>query len=90
VRREAEGAVVEPSGDMGLRVQFELLRGLSEAEAFLEERDGGHGRDIAAGRLGVHKVVPHHIEGWWKDTGKPGCVLEVNGLTLDGNRDLRQ
>jgi glucose-1-phosphate thymidylyltransferase len=35
-----------------------------------------------------YRVVPHHVEGWWKDTGKPECVLEVNSLTLDSDRDL--
>jgi glucose-1-phosphate thymidylyltransferase len=36
------------------------------------------------------KVVPHHVEGWWRDTGKLECALAENRLTLDGNRDLRQ
>ena len=37
-----------------------------------------------------YKVVPHRVEGWWKDTGKPESVLEVNSPTLDGDRDLWQ
>ena len=36
------------------------------------------------------KVVPHNVQGWWKDTGKSECVLGVNNPTLDGGRDLRQ
>ena len=33
---------------------------------------------------GGHKVVPHMVEGWWKDTGKPEDILEANHLILDG------
>jgi len=36
------------------------------------------------------KVVPHHVEGWWRDWGKLECALAENRLTLDGDRDLRQ
>ena len=81
MRREAEGTVVEPGGDRGLRVQFELLRGLSEAEVFLEERDGDHGHDLAADRFGAQGgaapcrgVVEEHGEagvclgGEWSDS----------------------
>jgi len=33
---------------------------------------------------GGYKVVPHMVEGWWKDTGKPEDILEANHLILDG------
>ena len=35
-----------------------------------------------------YKVVSSRVEGSWKNAGKPECVLEVNGLTLDGGRDI--
>jgi glucose-1-phosphate thymidylyltransferase len=29
------------------------------------------------------KIIPHHVEGWWKDGGEPEDVLEANHLILD-------
>ena len=32
------------------------------------------------------EVVPRHVEGWWKDTGKPEDILEANHLVLEASR----
>ena len=30
-----------------------------------------------------YRVDPHVVEGWWKDTGKPGDMLEANRIMLE-------
>jgi glucose-1-phosphate thymidylyltransferase len=30
-----------------------------------------------------YRVDPHIVEGWWKDTGKPGDMLEANRIMLE-------
>jgi dTDP-glucose pyrophosphorylase len=34
------------------------------------------------------KIVPQHVEDWWKDIGKLEDILEANQLTLDGIKTL--
>ncbi|MBI5186458.1 MAG: glucose-1-phosphate thymidylyltransferase [Nitrospinae bacterium] len=29
-------------------------------------------------------VEPHHVSGWWKDTGRPEDIIEANRFILDG------
>ena len=29
-----------------------------------------------------HRVIPHPVQGWWKDTGRPEDLLEANSLVL--------
>jgi len=29
------------------------------------------------------RVVPHYVDGWWKDTGRPEDILEASRLILD-------
>ena len=29
------------------------------------------------------RCFPHHVEGWWKDTGRPEDVLDASHLVLD-------
>lgn len=31
-----------------------------------------------------YEVDPHHVEGWWKNAGKPADILGANHLTLSG------
>jgi len=34
-------------------------------------------------------VLPHRIEGWWKDVGRPEDLLEANRLVLEGLKESR-
>jgi glucose-1-phosphate thymidylyltransferase len=31
-----------------------------------------------------YDVEPHHVSGWWKDTGRPEDIIEANRFILDG------
>ena len=75
-----------PKSDLALVGVYLFTRSIFDAIQHIEPswRDELEITDAIQNLIDNKRVVKHHvIQGWWKDTGMPEDILEVNRLLLD-------